>query len=161
MRRRQRGFSLIELLIVVAIILIIAAISIPNLTKTRISPNEASAVASVQTIIKAQQMYASQHPDLGFTCSLAELGPSSGSSGSSGAGIIDGALASGTKSGYNIALTDCTGGTNQPKVTYFISATPIVDNQTGIRRFCSDQSGQVHYAGLGETCDPNNSKPLQ
>src|SRR3989442_3274667 len=76
--RKQKGFSLIELLIVVAIILIIAAIAIPNLLRSRIAANEASAVGSIRTLNTAEVTYASTYPDQGFTCTLANMGPPAG-----------------------------------------------------------------------------------
>src|SRR5438876_12151766 len=108
--RKQKGFSLIELLIVVAIILIIAAIAIPNLLRSRIAANEASAVGSIRTLNTAEVTYASTYPDQGFTCSLTRMGPPSGSASatSTTAGLVDAVLASGVKSGYTFAFTGCT-----------------------------------------------------
>ena len=75
---KKRGFSLIELLIVVAIILIIAAIAIPNLLRSRIAANEASAVGSLRTLNTAEITYNTTYPTIGFACSLGVLAPPSG-----------------------------------------------------------------------------------
>ncbi len=155
--RKQKGFSLIELLIVVAIILIIAAIAIPNLLRSRIAANEASAVGSIRTLNTAEVTYASTYPDLGFTCTLANFGPpSSGSNASStAAGLIDTVLASGTKSGYTFSLSNCSAATNTTiNVTYSSTGVPTAAGQTGQRAFCSDQSGVIKYnaAGSGSSC---------
>ncbi len=137
-KQRQKGFSLIELLIVVAIILIIAAIAIPNLLRSRIAANEASAVGSIRTINTAEVTYSSTYPSVGFAA-LAALGGSGGSSG--GAGLIDSVLASGVKSGYFFVAT-AAGGT--PAATYTVTGSPV-SAQTGQRYFFSDQSGVIRY----------------
>ena len=133
--RKEKGFSLIELLIVVAIILIIASIAIPNLLRARMSANEAAAVSAVRTVNTAQISYNSAYPTVGFASTLAELGGVSCTpSSSSGACLIDSQLASGTKSGYSFTLS---GATGTPAATYQIVATPLSPNQTGVRYFCS------------------------
>ena len=164
MRNKKKGFSLIELLIVVAIILIIAAIAIPNLLRSRIAANESSAVGSIRTLNTAEVTYASTYPDLGFTCTLASLGPTADATAvptSTSAGLIDSVLASGAKSGYTLTLLNCTG---TPIVTYSSRATPQTNG--GVRGFCSDQSGVIRYTadGIATACDPTdatNAKPLQ
>ena len=150
--RKAMGFSLIELLIVVAIILVIAAIAIPSLVRSKIAANEASAVNSLRTLSTAETTYAQTYPDIGYTCSLSDLGPPPGGTNSSaGAGIIDSVLASGTKAGYSFVISNCTG---TPKATYSTSGVPVIPGGTGSRSFCSDASGVLRYAadGTSATC---------
>jgi type IV pilus assembly protein PilA len=136
-RGRRAGFSLIELLIVVAIILIIAAIAIPNLLRARIASNESSAAASVRSISTAEISYNAAYPTLGYAAALANLGgPASGCLPSSAtACILDNSLSSGTKSGYSfLAAGFASGGT--ANVTFVGSSAPLSFNQSGVRNFC-------------------------
>ena len=159
--RKQKGFSLIELLIVVAIILIIAAIAIPNLLRSRIAANEASAVGSIRTINTAEVTYSSSYPDCGFT-SLSYLGGSGGNV--TGAGLIDSVLAGGQKSGYSFAATatggagTCGSGSGTPNSTYSVVGGPQ-SAQTGQRYFYSDQSGVIRYNTTGPAT--STDAPLQ
>ena len=150
--RKQKGFSLIELLIVVAIILIIAAIAIPNLLRSRIAANEASAVGSIRTINTSQVTYASTYPDVGFA-GIDALGGAGGSA--TGAGLIDAVLASGVKSGYVFTVTT---GSETPAATYTVQGDPQ-NSQTGQRHFFSDQSGVIRY-NVSQQASASDS-PLQ
>jgi type IV pilus assembly protein PilA len=154
---RQKGFSLIELLIVVAIILIIAAIAIPNLMRARMSANEASAVGSVRSINTAEISYNAAYSNLGFAIVLANLGGPAGAvcvpSTSSGC-FIDSSLSGGTKSGYRFTL----GVGASPAVggivpSYTIAATPVTPNQTGTRYFCSFEDAVVR-SSTAATANP-------
>jgi len=143
--RKQQGFSLIELLIVVAIILIIAAIAIPSLLRARISANESSAVESVRTITSAQIAYNSVYPTVGFSANLTNLtGTCTGTvvPTSASACLIDTVLAGGTKDGYSFTTANY-GGT--PAGGYETDASPTTANQTGVRYFCSNADGVVRY----------------
>ena len=149
MRNKQKGFSLIELLIVVAIILIIAAIAIPNLLRSRMAANEASAVGSVRTLNTAQVTYSTTY-GTGFT-TLAKLGGGAGCvAAPATACLIDPVLTAGTKSGYLLDTVPNTGsGTAiDPFVSYEVNGTPL-STSSGTRAFCSDQSGVIRYNVTG------------
>jgi type IV pilus assembly protein PilA len=157
MRKKQEGFSLIELLIVVAIILIIAAIAIPNLLRSRMAANEASAVGSIRTINTAAISFNSSYGD-GFPSTLAQIGTTGTAAVScANAEYIDSVLTAGTKSGYTFAM-----GPGVTKVTtvpvgcaagyvdgYTVTAVPSTLGTTGQRSFCSDATGVIRYDPTG------------
>ncbi len=149
--RKQKGFSLIELLIVVAIILIIAAIAIPNLLRARIAANEASAVASIRTINTAEVTYLTAYPTVGYSITLAALGPAAAGTCATpvetNACPLDFTLASATttalaKSGYYFGVANSTTATT-PVSGYTIGAASSAYNSTGVRLFCSIEDGVV------------------
>jgi len=152
-RQKQKGFSLIELLIVVAIILIIAAIAIPNLLRARIAANESSAASSVRTTNTAQISYQSTYPTSGYAASMAVMGPpaATGCSGvlptAAAACLIDWVLARSTvaapKSGYYLVNTAFPAAPNQ---SYVIGAAASTANQTGVRSFCSTEEGTIRFS---------------
>ena len=156
--KKQKGFSLIELLIVVAIILIIAAIAIPNLMKSRMAANESSAVGSVRTINTAQVTYSASCPNVGFSATLAEL--YSGAACPGGKGIIDNVLSTGTKSGYTFAYAPVASGAPPMNTTYTTAATPLTIGTTGQRGFYSDQTGVIRYT-LDGSVPTNAASALQ
>ena len=141
MRKEQKGFSLIELLIVVAIILIIAAIAIPNLLRSKMAANEASAVGSMRTLNTASVAYSTTYGT--YPGSIAALGPSSAPS-STAADLIDSVLAGGNKSGYT--FTFAAGASN---LSYTIAAAPSTAGVTGQRYFFTDQSGVIRANTAG------------
>jgi len=145
--RKQRGFSLIELLVVVAIILIIAAIAIPNLLRAREAANEAAAASAVRTINTAQVTYLSSYPDTGYAANLTQLGgPDPCTPSSTSACLIDSVLTAGNKSGYNFATT---GAGGPPATQYYVTAVPATLNQTGTMSFCSFEDAVVRVDPTG------------
>jgi type IV pilus assembly protein PilA len=141
--KNQRGFSLIELLIVVAIILIIAAITIPNLLRARMSANEASAVSSIHAINTAEITYTTMFPTVGYAAALLNLGPGGGCNSPVNACIIDAVLAGGMKSGYTFTYVQ--DASSVPSPGYTVNVDPITRSITGQRSFYSDQTMATHY----------------
>ena len=130
--RRRRGFSLIELLIVIAIILIIITMAMPKLTNAKKFAQETAAKRAIQTIHTAEVQYNSQYGR--YAVSLAELGPpASGSAGAAAADLIGEYLANGTKEGYKFTVSGNASG-------YVVSAVPEIFNTTGSKTFFSDQT---------------------
>jgi len=152
-RRNQKGFSLIELLVVVAIILIVAAIAIPNLLQARVAANEASAVGSLRTINTAEIMYIDNYPTVGFAPTLANLGGTNcAAPDQNGACLIDSLLSSGTKSGYTFTST---GIGSTPNGQYFAVGLPI--SGSGNRSFCATEDAVIHYDPTGSNIPDHDS----
>jgi type IV pilus assembly protein PilA len=148
--RKQKGFSLIELLIVVAIILIIAAIAIPSLLRSRIAANDSAAASSLRTINTAEITFSSSYPTAGFSQDLKFLASNgavcttAASVTSTSACLIDDTLGCGTstaagcaKSGFHYFVTAGTAPPGPPNGDYVISASPISLGFSGDKNYCS------------------------
>ncbi len=155
--RNQKGFSLIELLLVVAVILVISAIAVPNFLRSRMRANEANAVAAIRVIHTAAVTYTTTYPDLGYPAQLSNLGGTNPCIGTStGACLIDNILAQGIKDGYSYVWT---GDGLTPSVAFTLTGTPQVVGSSGQRMFCTDQAGIIFYDPSGSGCT-NASQPL-
>jgi len=155
-RRASSGFSLIELLIVVAVILVIAAIAIPNFIRSKMRANEASAVANIRNITTGEVVYSTTY-GVGYSSDLAKLGGSTVIVDQNNAGLIDSVLSSGVKSGYSftydVVSTDASGNVQ----AYSVNADPLIPGQSGDRHFYSDQSATIrqnYSASAGPTDQP-------
>jgi len=136
----------------IPVILILAAIAIPNLLRARIAANEAMAVSSIRSITSAETRYAESHRSAGYTCSLSDL-----------RNDIDDRLAEGQKYGYVFELRGCAGeGSGTPNTKYQVVANPMTRNQTGSRVFCSDETVNIKTidANASGTCLENGT-PFQ
>jgi type IV pilus assembly protein PilA len=133
---RRRGFSLIEMLIVVSIILIIITVAVPKFLKAQMAAHELGAIKAIQTIHQAEVQYQSQFGR--YANSLQEIGPpASGPATPSAADLVGNDLAGGEKSGYKFTLTGSNGG-------YVITAVPVTYGTSGSRTFYSDQTMVLH-----------------
>jgi type IV pilus assembly protein PilA len=155
-KRPRNGFSLIELLIVVASILIIAAIAIPELIASRMSANEAAAVANMRTINTAETAYSIQY-GTGYSLQLSYLGDAGGTTPSAtNAVLIDHILGAGTKSGYSFLYAVTASDGNGNPISYTINANPTTQGTTGRRFFFTDQSAiiRVNSSAVASLNDP-------
>ena len=156
--RKQKGFSLIELLIVVAIILIIAAIAIPNLLRARMAANESAAASSIRTINTAEVSYITAYPQTGYSAALANLGGASPCTAAvATACLIDNNLAKAiapatAKSGYVYAET-VGASPNQ----YEAGAYPVTVNSSGTKTFCSVEAAVVRFQSPAVAADPGGA----
>jgi len=152
-RCRHKGFSLIELLIVIAIILIIAAIAIPNLLRARMSANDASAAASIRTINTAEIAYFNVYPAIGFPLAMTTLGgPAPCTSSPATACLIDDSLATNGggagKSGYNFAATGSAAAGSTVNNQFYATGTPF-SSLTGTRAYCSVEDAVIRVQPAG------------
>ena len=143
MRSRKRGFTLVEIMIVVAIIVLLAAIAIPNLLRARLNANEATAIAAMKTMSTAMESYRAAQTPPTYPAAITSLNGSTPP-------YIDNVLAGGLKSGYNFSLS---GATN----TFSCTATPQTVNVTGSRSFFVDHSGVVRASAPGGTATVTSS----
>ena len=143
MRRQRHGFSVLELVIVVAIIMVILVIALPGLLHTTIARNQGAALSSLRIINAAEFTYKSTYTT-GYSSSLAQLGPpASGNPSPAAAGLVESVLVSGKKSGYRFSYTAAppVGGTIQH---YTLTANPITPGATGQTFFFTDESNKIH-----------------
>jgi prepilin-type N-terminal cleavage/methylation domain-containing protein len=143
MSRVQKGFSLIELVIVVAVVVILAAIALPSYLSAKVSSNEASAVGALHSLNTAAANYCTSYGV--FPPALSNLGPAPAGT-AAAANLIDELLASGTKDGYNYVFALGAPNANGFVGSYTINANPVTPGQTGGRYFYTDQSGVIRYA---------------
>jgi len=156
--KRQRGFTLIEMLIVIAIILIIAAVTIPGMTNMKMNANEASAVASVLAINKVEVAYQAAYG--GYAESLANLGGADPCTKSAAtACLLDDSLAGGVKAGYNFVAVG-SNPSNGFSTSYVAGAAPEVFDRTGKRRFCSTDKNvlRADLNTAGSTVPPDGAQ---
>jgi len=158
-RAKQGGFSLIELLIVVAIILVIAAMAIPNLIRSKISANEAAAVSNIRTVNTAQTTYEITYPNVGYADNLSKLAFPTGTNpvDQNAAGLLDWVIGCPTqpctKTGYYFQIVNPSGN---PVNYYEVDAYPMSRGTTGVRGFCSNQLSNMKYDPAGSTnCTAN------
>jgi prepilin-type N-terminal cleavage/methylation domain-containing protein len=148
MQRRgySTGFSLIELLVVVAVILAITAIAIPQFLQAKIRANEAVAVANMRTLVSAEALYSTMYPQLGFAPDIASMSGSNSSPLPGAAGLVDGSLA---VAGHGYLLSITPKKQDDRIVGYHVYGRPTLRGVTGRRAFCADEAGVITYSNDG------------
>ena len=154
--RRPNGFTLMELLIVMAIIAILMLIAIPTVGALKKNANRLSAMQSIRAVQQAEMQYSSTYPTNGYACTLPALGgdPSSGAPSPAGAQILQGDVTSGHKSGYVITISNCqkvtVNGTDR-NTSYTVTAVPETVGKTGDLGYCGDDNGPIKQDLAGGT----------
>jgi type IV pilus assembly protein PilA len=160
-RERSAGFTLMELLIVISIIVILMLIAIPTANTIKKHTDEVSAQKSLQTIVQAETMYDGNYPMNGYACSLQALAGEGGTGAPSATSsqLLGGLLGTGIKDGYIFNITNCTKSTanNSERITgYTLTAVPATPGKTGDRGFCVDTGGPIKMDPAGGTnCTQN------
>jgi len=152
--RHSNGFTLMELLIVIAIILVLMLMAIPTIGSLKKSANRTSAIQSIRAIQQAEMQYESTYPANGYACTLAALGgdPAAGAASPAAAQILQGDITSGYKSGYIFTISNCTKVTinGTDRITgYTVNAVPQTVGKSGDSGYCSDQFGSIKYDPAG------------
>ena len=157
--RRQNGFSLLELLIVVSVILIITAIAVPNIIRAKISANESSAVSTIRQISTAELSYHITYSQVGYAPDLKSLGgPLACSPSTATACILDSAVTSATKSGYQFFAAGFASSGTAVNNQFVASSAPTAFSKTGVRNFCiatDDGSVRAQQGTVGGTPAPD------
>lgn len=151
----SKGFSLIELLVVVAVILIVAAIAIPNYIRSKMNANEASAVQNLRNITTAEALYSSTY-GISYSTDLVSLSGTIATPDQGHAELIDQVLGSGVKSGYSFGYTPGTTDSLGHIIEYSVNANPLVPGNTGQRYFYTDQTYVIRWNGA-TTAGPSDA----
>ena len=150
----NQGFSLVELLVVVAVILIIVAIAIPNFIQSKMRANESAAGQTLRNITTAEVLYSTTY-SIGFSPDLSSLGGSGAVVNQTNAELIDEAVSSGIKSGYTFTYAVLTTDASGNVTSYSLNADPTVQGSTGVRHFYTDQTAVIrgNYSAIAGPTD--------
>lgn len=164
--KRQRGFTILELLITVAIILVIASIAVPHYLSSKMAANEASAVGCMRAVTSALVMYTTTYPEVGYPALLTDLSDGGTPSNcvpphlasSTQACLIDNSLAGGNKGGY--IFTYSPDSAHTPAAGYSVNADPISRGSTGRRSFFTNVPGVIHWNAVAAATESDPSIPM-